>query len=299
MIDLFLMSPPGREWRLRGRANFRSQEAGQVDAREARREWLSFARALESRGAWVVALPSPAAELTGMPYAAESGHMLAREGAPPLFLLPRMAGAHRRAEREHWAPLARRMGMEVVDPGAGIWEAHGDVATFDGATLLFHGVRTDRDGMEAAARYFPGELLRVELREPAFHGNMATLPLPAVDRMLVCPEAMTSPSYMLLEQRFGRERLLPVTLEEIRSYATNGLPFGKELLAPSVLPERVRALVEAQGMRVSPFVMRELCEKGGGASRCLVSHARLKPGTFQVPEEHRLASVAARMEEEG
>jgi N-dimethylarginine dimethylaminohydrolase len=299
MIELFLMSPPGPTWALRGRANFRSQEAERVDAREARREWLMFARALEARGAVVVALPSPAEELTGMPYAAECGHVLARAGAAPLYLLPRMAKPHRRAEREHWERLARRMGLEVVDPGAGTWEAQGDVATFDGATLLFYGVRTDREGMEAAARYFTGEVLRVELREPAFHGNMAVLALPAVDRMLVCPEAIVPASYALLEQRFGRERLLPVTGEEIRHYATNGLPFGKELLAPSLMPERVRSLVEAQGMRVTPFVMRELCEKGGGASRCLVSHARLEPGSFTLPEENRLSAVAARMEAEG
>jgi len=234
-----------------------------------------------------------------MPYAAEGGFVLARSGAPPLFLLPRMISPHRRGEREHWALLARRMGMEVVDPGAGIWEAQGDVATFDGVTLLFHGVRTNREGMEAAARYFSGEVMRVELLAPAFHGNMAVLPLAAVDRLLVCPEVIAPPSYALLERRFGRERLVSVTKEEVRLHATNGLPLGNELLAPSVLPERVRALVEGLGMRVTSFVLRELCEKGGGATRCLVSHARLEPGSVQIPEENRLGAVAARMEAEG
>jgi N-dimethylarginine dimethylaminohydrolase len=247
----------------------------------------------------VVALPSPDEALTGLPYAAECGHVLPREEAAPLFLLPRMAGAHRRTEREHWAPLARRMGLEVVDPGAGTWEAQGDVATFDGATLLFHGARTDREGMEAAARYFSGEVLRLEIREPAFHGNMATLPLPEVDRMLVCPDVLSPASYSLLERRFGRERLLLVTEEEIRHYATNGLPVGRELLAPSVVPERVRTLVEGLGMRVVPLVMRELCEKGGGASRCLVSRARVDPRWLTIPEENRLAAVGARLEAEG
>jgi N-dimethylarginine dimethylaminohydrolase len=299
MIDLFLMSPPGRAWTLRGRVNFRSREGAPVDPLGARREWLVFARALESRGGLVVALPSPSDELTGMPYAAECGLIVPRTGAPPLFLLPRMISPHRRGEREHWAPLARRMGLDVVDPGAGIWEAQGDVATFDGVTMLFYGVRTNRDGMEAAARYLPGNVMRVEILAPAFHGNMAVLPLPAVDRMLVCPEVIAPPSYTLLEQRFGRERLLTVTKEEIRNFATNGLPLGKELLAPSVLPERVRALLEAQGMQVTTFELRELCEKGGGACRCLVSHARLAPGSFQVPEEYRLSAVAARIEAEG
>jgi hypothetical protein len=36
-----------------------------------------------------------------------------------------------------------------------------------------------------------------------------------------------------------------------------------------------------------------------GASRCLASHARLEPGSIHLPEESRLASVAARMEAEG
>lgn len=299
MIDLFLMSPPGRAWTLRGRSNFRSKDAPPVDAQQARREWLIFARALESRGGVVVALPSPSEDLTGLPYAAEGGLMLARSGAAPLFLLPRMISPHRRGEREHWAQLARRMGLEVVDPGVGIWEAQGDVATFDGVTLVFHGVRTNREGMEAAARYFPGEVMRLELLAPAFHGNMALLPLAAVDRLLVCPEVIAPPSYALLEKRFGRERLVTVTKDEIRSYATNCLPFGKELLAPSVLPERIRALVEDLGMKVTSFVLSELCEKGGGATRCLVNHARLEPGSFQIPEENRLAAVAARMEAEG
>lgn len=299
MMDLYMMSPPGLAWRLRGRANFRSRDAPPVDPQAARREWLVFARALEARGGVVVALPPPTSELTGMPYAAECGHILPREGAPPIFLLPRMASVYRRAERDHWAPLARKMGMEVVDPGAGVWEAQGDVTSFNGTTILFHGVRTDKEGMEAAARYFPGDLMRVQLLAPAFHGNMAVLPLPAVDRMLICPELITPESYRMVEQRFGRERLVPVTKEEIRSYATNGLLLGRELLAPSVLPERIRAWMEAQGIRVTMFTMRELCEKGGGSARCLASHARLKPGSVTIPDENRLDAVAARMEAEG
>src|SRR5262249_41585782 len=92
MIDLYLMSPPGAGWSLRGRANFRSREAAAVDARAARREWLNLAEAIEARGGTVVALASPSAELTGMPYAAECGHVVAScRDAPPKFLLPRMA----------------------------------------------------------------------------------------------------------------------------------------------------------------------------------------------------------------
>ncbi|RKH06446.1 amidinotransferase [Corallococcus sp. CA047B] len=298
-MDLFLMSPPGRGWALRGRANFRSREAAPADARGARREWLTLARHIEARGGTVVALPSPSDVLTGMPYSAECGQVVAREGQAPLFLLPRMMSAHRFAESEHWAPLARRMGMEVVEPGPGVWEAHGDVATFDGVTLLFWGGRTTLEGLEAAEPHFPGELLRVQVREPAFHGNMAVLPLPAVDRLLVCPDVMAPESVALLEQRFGADRLVRVTEADIRRYATNGLPLGRDLLAPTVMPPHVVDLLQGLGMRVVPMPMPELTEKGGGSSRCLVSRATVDASRVQLPAEYRLDAVAKDIEADG
>jgi N-dimethylarginine dimethylaminohydrolase len=294
-MDFYFMSPPSRGWALRGRANFRSREAPQVDAARARMEWLALAEAIEARGGTVIALEPPSDELTGMPYAAECGHVVAsaNNAGPPTFLLPRMAAPHRRAEREHWDKLAIAMGMRVVDPGRGTWEAQGDVAEFEGVTLLFFGGRTDREGMEAAAAYFPGEVVPLEIREPAFHGNMALLPLPAAGRMLVCPDVFVGDGVDRLKARFGEEPLLFVTEAEIRFYATNGLPVGDTLLAPSLIPDRVRGLVEQSGMRVEPLTMSELCEKAGGASRCLVSIARVPPGSIEIPPECALPYVAS------
>lgn len=297
MIDLYFMSPPSAGWALRGRANFRSREAEPVDARAARREWLALAEAIEARGGTVVALYPPSDEISGMPYAAECGHVV-MSGGRPRFLLPNMAAAHRRSERVYWEALAERMGLSPTDIGAGTWEAQGDVATFDGATLLFFGGRTDRAGMEAAARFFEGEIVRIEIREPAFHGNMALLPLPAVDRVLACREVIEPSSYEALVARFGAERLIEVSEDEIRRYATNGLPIGRDLLAPSLVPERVVGLVTDAGMRVVSLTMRELCEKAGGASRCLVSIARVPPGLVHLPEDTTLASVRERIERE-
>src|SRR3954463_14435991 len=99
MLDLYLMSPPSPGWALRGRANFRSREAPPVDAARARREWLALAEAIEAHGGTVVALPPPSDELTGMPYAAECGHIVSNVDGAPIFLLPRMASPHRKPER--------------------------------------------------------------------------------------------------------------------------------------------------------------------------------------------------------
>jgi N-dimethylarginine dimethylaminohydrolase len=105
MTGLFLMSPPGLDWRLAGRANFRSKDAGEVDARRARREWLALAEAIEARGGTVVVLPSSPG-MTGLPYAAECGHPVGER-----FLLPRMQSPHRAREKELWAPLVGRLGF--------------------------------------------------------------------------------------------------------------------------------------------------------------------------------------------
>jgi N-dimethylarginine dimethylaminohydrolase len=178
MLDVYFMSPPSPGWAIRGRANFRSREAEPVDAARARAEWLTLALAIEEHGGTVVALVHDDDTLTGMPYAAECGHVV---GGPegPTFVLPRMAAPHRARERERWQPFVERLGLRTVDPGEGTWEAQGDVATFDGATLLFYGGRTDLAGMRAARRCFPAEaeILELSIREPAFHGNMALLPL--------------------------------------------------------------------------------------------------------------------------
>jgi N-dimethylarginine dimethylaminohydrolase len=298
MSDLYLMSPPGPRWALRGRANFRSRDAAPVDAARARREWLAVALAIEELGGTVVALVCDDDALTGLPYAAEAGHVLPpkRGTTRPRFLLPRMRAPHRQRERELWAPLAAQLGFEVLDPGAGVWEGQGDVATFDGVSLWFFGGRTDREGMESARRQAEGESLVLEIREPAFHGNMALLPLSAADRLLVCRDVFVSDSAERLERRFGKQRIIDVSEQEIRHYATNGLPVGDGWIAPSVAPGRVRQLVESLGLRVRLLPMRELCEKAGGASRCLVCHAPDLAGPLRIPEQHRLSSVARQLE---
>jgi N-dimethylarginine dimethylaminohydrolase len=290
------MSPPGRTWALTGRANFRSRDAAAVRPLRARKEWLELAEAVEALGATVVVLPSEDDSLTGMPFAAEAGHVL-----PPRpsgngqhrFLLPNMAAAHRRRERELWGPFARTLGFEVVEPGPGVWEGQGDVATFDGTTLLFYGGRTDRAGVTSALEHFDGEVMVIELREPAFHGNMAVLPLPAVDRILVCSDVIVGDGVARLMRRFGGGRMEHVSEEEIRCYATNGLPVGDTWLAPSVVPGRIKDLVAGWGMRVLELSQRELCEKAGGASRCLVCHAPGARAEVTILDHSRLALTAA------
>ena len=283
-IDLYLMSPPGPDWQLRGRANFRSEAAAPVDARAAIREWIALADAIEAREGRVICLiPEPGTTLTGLPYAAECGQIVER-GGELLFLLPNMFAPHRKGERDRWRPAAESLGLKPVELD-GTWEAQGDVATFRGRTLLFFGGRTDAAGVESAARYFPADAILLEVRQPAFHGNMAALPLDAAGTLLVCPDVLLGDGFARLSSAFGGEAIVPVSVEEIRSYATNGLPIGGEVLAPHLVPTRVTDLMKGWNLQVITLPMVELCEKAGGASRCLVSHARVDAAKITIPVE--------------
>ena len=228
--------------------------------------------------------------LTGLPFAAEAGLPLPAltAGGAPRFLLPRMKPEHRQEEKTRWAPFVRGLGFQTEEVLAGTWEGQGDVARFDDVTLMFFGGRTDREGLEAARHHVSGEVLALEIRSPAFHGNMAVLPLPHAGCLIVCADLVEDDGIALLEARFGRDRMHFVSMEEAKAYATNGLPLGEHVLAPTCTPPRVAQLLAAQGMRVEGLALVELCEKAGGASRCLVCVGEGLGDQVTIPAEARL-----------
>lgn len=287
------MSPPDEAWSLRGRENTRSQRAESVQAAAARLEWLDLAEKIESLGGRVVVLPS-VPELSGLPFAAEAGHPIppAEAGGKPRFLLPRMKPAHRHGEAAVWGPFMASLGFELVELADGIWEGQGDVAAFDGATIMFHGGRTDRVGLRAAKAHFPGEVLEIFLDGPALHGNLAVLPLPEVSGILVCADVVDDDSLAMLEARFGRDRVHFVSEEEIHCFATNGVVLGDTVIVASILPKRTKGTLTRLGMKVVEIAMPELCEKAGGGPRCLVCVAEGLSDAIQIPDAARLAPHA-------
>ena len=284
-VDLYLMSPPTLAFRLRGRANFRSAKAGPVSGVAALAEWLAVADAIEAGGGRICCLlPAGDLDLTGLPYAAEAGHVVDHNGQLS-FLLPNMASAHRQLERHEWRVVATALGFRPVDVPGGIWEAQGDVAEFRGQTLLTFGGRTDLAGVDAVSRWFPEDALRIAIRQPAFHGNMALLPLEAVDKLVVCPEALDGDALVKLVNAFGREDIIPVDLNDIRLYVTNALAIGRNLIAPHLAADRLGELASTLGYNLIVVPMLDLCEKGGGGPRCLVNHTRLEEARVCVPRE--------------
>ena len=216
--ELFLMSPPGKDWQLRGRANFRSGDAAQVDPGAAFVEWTSLVAAIEDAGGQVLALP-PSEALTGLPYCAEAGHALLPEGADarPRFLLPRMWAKHRVEEAVRWQPMVERLGFRSLHGESGFWEGQGDVASFRGSEILFFGGRTDAEGLAAYRSHFAQDALEIEIRQPAFHGNVALLSIESCDCIVVCPSLLVGDSMDKLKERFGASSLLDISEAEARS----------------------------------------------------------------------------------
>ncbi len=292
-MDLYLMSPPSPSWSFRGHPNLWGKDTPELDARRARDEWLRLAEAIEGLGAKVAVLP-PDDELPALPFAAQAGHALPplKEGGKIRFLLPRMKLEHRKGERDKWKPFVERLGFEAVEIEGGTWEGQGDVAHLGRLVFLFWGVRTDRAGAEAAGKHFDCEQMLIEIWKPAFHGDMALLPLEHARSLVVCVDVIDDDSLALLEARLGRDRLLFVSEEELHDHATSVLPIGDTVLAAMVLPDRVRRLLIRNQLKVVELAMPELCGKAGSSTRRLVCKIDGLPDDFVIPEENRLSTFA-------
>lgn len=281
---IFLMSPPRRDWRLRGRANFRARRAGKVEAESARAEWASLADAIVDSGGEVLVCPPPQkSELTGMIYTAEAGEFFRDDAGQPSFLLPNMAVEHRRGEADWIGRFVEEdLGFETVRVAA-TWEAQGDAIRADSADKIVHtyGVgpegRTDGDAYEEVAdRLSPHHIqLRFEA-DPWFHGNtfLNVYRPPDPDRspaVVVCPEALSEEGYARLVAFVGEATIHHISRQESLSYDTNALQVGSTILAPTSLSASTGAALEETGFEVCRLDLAELFGKGGGAPVCLTN----------------------------
>src|SRR4051812_39773632 len=97
----YLMSYPGRDWQIRGAANFVSEARTPSNPRAALKEWIALADAITRAGGHILLMPPPAVEtpLTGLVYTANAGQLF-RVADRSIFLLANMAAPHRQAERD-------------------------------------------------------------------------------------------------------------------------------------------------------------------------------------------------------
>lgn len=295
MTPVFLMSPPRRDWALRGRANFKSEIAGNVDASRARGEWAELADAIIDAGGEVAVMPPGDASLTGLIYTAEAGELYRGEGGEVRFLLPSMAVDHRLDEADHIASfIEERLGFRT-DRVEAVWEAQGDAIRAGGPDEIVHTygagsqARTSKNAYTEVADRMGGRHIQIGFRaDPWFHGNtFLQFFRTATDLvMLVCPDALLDGEYERLKQFVDNAAVVELTRQQSEGYDTNALQVGDTVIAPRSFSDIARGAVEEMGLRVEMLELGELFSKGGGAPVCLTNRLwRLRPD--ELPEEVR------------
>ena len=279
---VFLVSYPGPTWRILGAQNFRSATRASTSARGALQEWLNFTEVLAARGAFLLPVSPPLVEppLTGLLYAANHGHLFARPGAPPLFLVSRMSVPHRALERGVVRGHMEALGFETAEI-ASRWEGQAEITTLPGGRfILTWGVRSDRESVDEVAALLPADarVLVVRLRAPFFHGDTCLNLIEAQDgrAVLLAHEGALVDTSIGELARFCEPdvEVLPVTEADALNYACNALPMGQALIAPPGLSAELRGQLDARGVTLLEVLLGELFGKGGGGPRCLVNELR-------------------------
>lgn len=280
ICPVYMMSPPRRDWRLRGRANFKSRAAGDVDPIQARREWTALADAIVDAGGEVVVLPPGDASLTGLIYTAEAGEFFRDAQRGRCFLLPSMAVEHRRPEADHIAAFVEDA-LQMTPHRVGVhWEAQGDAIRSAHGDAIVHtyGVGPDRRTApeaydEVAGLLSPQHIQMAFRADPWFHGNtfLQFFRRGTDHVMLVCPEALVDGEYERLLAFVGDIPVVELTPAESEGYDTNALQVGTTVLAPEGFSDTARSAVDKLGLTVQTLALGELFSKGGGAPVCLTN----------------------------
>ncbi|MBA2664673.1 MAG: hypothetical protein H0U74_20470 [Bradymonadaceae bacterium] len=279
---IYLMSPPRKDWSLRGKANFKSAAADAADASKARQEWAALADAIVAAGGEVlVCPPHPEQALTGMIYTAEAGELYRDARGETRFLLPNMAAAHRRLEADHLGPFFEALGI-ATERASAVWEAQGDAIRASGADEIVHTfgtgpfARTTRAAYAELAQRLGGRHIQLEfLADPWFHGNtfLQILRHPSAPRALVvvCPEALAPGELERLQAFLPDARFVTISAAQSQGYDTNSLQVNETVIAPQSLSQTARAAIEDFGLVVRTLDLSELFLKGGGAPVCLTN----------------------------
>ncbi|RVU45762.1 hypothetical protein EA187_08335 [Lujinxingia sediminis] len=278
---IFLMSPPTRAWHLKGRANFRSASASEVDASRARAEWSALADAIVEAGGEVVVMPPEDDTLTGLIYTAESGELFRDEQGDLRFLLPTMASPHRRPEAELIERFIHDTFGLQIHRVQHTWEAQGDAIRAAHGDQIVHTYgegpyqrTTQAAYAEVAPRLSPQHIQIGFKADPWFHGNtFLQFFRRRTDTIgLVCPDALLDGELDRLQAFLGPEiELITISPEESRGYDTNALQVCDTVIAPTSFSPTARRATDALDLQVKTLPLDELFAKGGGAPVCLTN----------------------------
>lgn len=288
---LYLMSPPRKDWTLRGRANFRSRAAAAVNPEAARREWSALADAIIAAGGEVLVLPpNPNKHLTGLIYTAEAGEFLADE-VTPRFVLPRMAAEHRRDEADWIGGFMEGLGVRTRAVRS-VWEAQGDAIRCAHGEAVIHTfgsgayARTSQTSYSEVARLLSERHIQIHFKaDPWFHGNtflnVYSAPKKRVriadpettpEVVIVCEKALLPGEVMRLKSFVGETaRWVPISRRESEGYDTNALQVLETVIASDTMSATTLDALRSVGFGIDKLELSELFSKGGGAPVCLTN----------------------------
>ena len=273
---LYLMSPPRLDWALRGKANFRSETGGDVDAEKARNEWEGLADAIVAAGGEVVVCPpNPRKNLTGLIYTAEAGEFFRGDGGARRFMLPNMAAEHRRDEADWIGGFMEGLGLHTRGLNAR-WEAQGDVLRARRGTVVIHTygtgkyARTEKAAYEEVAGAIGGLHMQIRFEaDPWFHGNTFLNFYENV--MLVCEEALAPGELERLQGFLPEMRVERITTEQSLGYDTNCLQVRNTIIGSDSMSPATEEVFRSLELEVVRLDLSELFSKGGGAPVCLTN----------------------------
>ncbi|QED28230.1 hypothetical protein FRD01_13500 [Microvenator marinus] len=289
---VYLMSPPRRDWTIRGKSNKNSQRAAAPNPWRAREEWSQLADAIVAAGGEVLVIPPhPTQNLTGMPYVAEAGEYFRDREGRQSFILPTMKSEHRREEASWIGGFMAGLGFRTLRVPM-VWEAQGDaIRATEGSKIIhtFGSGRFGRTGIRAysaVAHLLSEKHIQIHFHaDPWFHGNtfLNVYQAPAMpprlnedtnrirEAVLVCPQALLPGELNRLEAFLPHASFALINARESAGYDTNSLQVNDTVIAPTTVSETAQEVFRSLGLRLERLDLGELFAKGGGAPVCLTN----------------------------
>jgi N-dimethylarginine dimethylaminohydrolase len=251
--------------------------ADQPDPARARAQWDALVATIEGLGGTVEVI-AQREDAPDMVYAMNLGLGVESADGRPHVVLSHMRYPQRRMETpsaEQWF-LERGFTTSYVGAdGVGAHFEAGDAFAFGDALLVGYGPRTEEQGLKALATDLGIRVRGLRITHPGmYHLDLAFCPLTST-RAIVCPAAFGAPSARALLDLVP-EPLVITEEEALTTFCANSIVIGSTVVMPAC-PDRVRARLEAWGMRVVVVDVSEF-HKGGGSIRCMTNPVDLRIG---------------------
>ncbi len=174
----------------------------------------------------------------------------------------------------------------IVLEGAGdcVWDPKRD--TF----WLGYGQRSDKEAAKVVRETFGFDVVPLRLVDPRFyHMDTCLCPLTGGE-LLYWPQAFDDEGKALIEERFGKDNLIPAPEEDACGFAVNAVNIGRDIILATVT-DTLRGLLEERGYRLHATPISDF-NLSGGSAFCLTLKLDRASGGRDIPAELDVAFSA-------